>query len=469
MDTPSAPALYRPQFHFTARENWINDPNGLVFYKGEYHLFFQHNPSGLNWGNMTWGHAVSSNLVHWQQLPHALETDALGMMFSGSAVVDWRNTAGFQRGPDPALVAVYTASGSALLRDKAPDTQCLACSHDCGRTWTKFAGNPVVPQITAGNRDPKVFWHAPTQRWIMALYVGQPGAHETCHTIEFLNSPDLKTWTRTGGIEGFYECPDLFELPVEGAPGETRWVLFAADGRYRIGHFDGMRFVPGSAKLTGDWGANFYAGQTYSDVPAADGRRILIAWMRGGNYPGMPFNQQMTFPCELRLHAFPEGPRLCRMPVREIEEIQARTHRVDPMDVAPGEDPLAGIEGDLLDIAADIEIGTASEVGLVVRGHRIAYLAGDRVLCVGGRCAPLAPLDNGRVRLRVLLDRASVEVFANDGRVAFSNCFLPRPEIHGTSFFASGGTARVFALEVRMLDPGANSGGCAEPCRPAGA
>ncbi len=453
MDTPSDPALYRPQVHFTARENWINDPNGLVFYEGEYHLFFQHNPSGLNWGNMTWGHAVSSDLVHWRQLPHALETDAQGMMFSGSAVVDWHNTAGFQRGDDPALVAVYTASGSALLRDKAPDTQCLAYSHDHGRTWTKYPGNPVVPQITTGNRDPKVFWHAPTQRWIMALYVGQPGTHETCHTIAFLNSPDLKTWTQTSRIEGFYECPDLFELPVEGAPGETRWVLFAADGRYRVGRFNGERFLPESAKLTGDWGGNFYAGQTYSDIPAADGRRILIAWMRGGSYPGMPFNQQMTFPCELRLRAFPEGPRLCKLPVRELAQLRARTHLLEGRSVAPGEDPLAGIDGDLLDIEAEIEVGTASEFGFVLREHRVAYLIGDRVLCVGARCAPLAPADGGRIRLRVLLDRASVEVFANDGCVALSNCFLPRPEARRASFFVSGGTARILVLKVRTLDP----------------
>ena len=197
----------RPQFHFSARRGWLNDPNGLVFFGGEYHLFFQHNPYGAEWGNMHWGHAVGPDLVHWEELGEALDPDRFGAMFSGSAVVDRDNTSGLGREGVPPIVLIYTAAGQ--------DVQCLASSTDRGRTWAKFAGNPVVPRISGGNRDPKVCWHEPTNRWVMALYVEHPGP---THTIQFLSSPDLKGWKAEGRVEGLFECPDLFELPVEGGP-----------------------------------------------------------------------------------------------------------------------------------------------------------------------------------------------------------------------------------------------------------
>jgi hypothetical protein len=207
----------RPQFHFSSRRGWNNDPNGLVYYRGEYHLFYQHNPYGWEWGNMHWGHAVSRDLLHWNELGDALAPDALGPMFSGSAVVDWNNTSRFGKDGQPPLVLCYTAAGR-------PTVQCLAYSND-GRTFTKYSGNPIVPQITPGNRDPKVIWHAPTGCWVMVLYVGLPdpmrpaekGRPAQRHTIHFLTSPDLKVWTIRSQVEGFYECPDFFELPVEGA------------------------------------------------------------------------------------------------------------------------------------------------------------------------------------------------------------------------------------------------------------
>ena len=315
---PAGEALYhekyRPQFHFTARKNWLNDPNGLVYYQREYHLFFQHNPAGLSWGNMTWGHAVGPDLLHWQQLDNALSPDRLGTIFSGSAVVDWDNTAGFQTGAEKVLVCIFTSAGK-------PFTQSIAFSNDRGRTWTKYAHNPVLSHIAGDNRDPKVFWHEPTRRWIMALYLD--GEH-----YALFASPNLKEWTKLSDVPapGGSECPDLFELPIEGNPRDTRWVFWAGNGNYLLGRFDGKTFIKESGPHPTDWGANFYAAQTYSDIPEADGRRIQIAWMRGGEFPGMPFNQQMSFPCELTLRKFSEGIRLCRNPVREIEKIRAKKH-----------------------------------------------------------------------------------------------------------------------------------------------
>lgn len=413
---------HRPQFHFSARSGWLNDPNGLVFHRGEYHLFFQHNPFGNNWGNMTWGHAVSPDLVHWQQLPNALEPDARGTMFSGSALVDWQGRAGFGK---EALVAFYTAAGSGVS-PPAPYTQCLAGSSDGGRTWQKDPGNPILAERSPGNRDPKVFWYEPGGHWVMVLYEG-PNHDPAAQVISFFTSTDLRHWEFQSHVGGFYECPDLFEL-------DGRWVLLGADGCYLLGDFDGRRFLPRAGKFSSDWGANCYAAQTYSDIPAADGRRILLAWMAGGQYPDMPFNQQMTFPCALTRR----GDRLCKWPVRELATLAIATH--DDLDH----------EGELFDLEAEIEPGNATICGFEVRGLAVSYLAGDQALLVGRNVAPL-PLTNGRFRLRLLVDRTSVEVFANGGATTLSHCFLPVPERRRLRFFFHGGEARLKYLTMREL------------------
>ena len=205
----------RPQFHFSPKKGWTNDPNGLVCYKGEYHLFFEHNPFDVKWGNMTWGHAISPDMVHWTQIENALEPDKMGTMFSGSAVVDWDNTAGFQKGEEKTIVLIYTAAGGSNPESKGqPFTQCIAYSTDRGRTFTKYAGNPVVPNIVGSNRDPKVTWHAPTRQWILTMFLDGS-------TYRFLASPDLKKWTMLQDISvpKTSECPDFFEMPVEQRTG----------------------------------------------------------------------------------------------------------------------------------------------------------------------------------------------------------------------------------------------------------
>jgi fructan beta-fructosidase len=403
---PGAENLYREplrgQFHFSSRRGWNNDPNGLVLFNGEYHLFYQHNPYGWGWGNMHWGHAVSGDLVHWQELGDALAPDDLGPMFSGSAVVDWKNSSGLGTPARPPLVLIYTAAGN-------PTVQCIAASTD-GRAFTKFNGNPVVQQITGGNRDPKVFWHEPTKKWVMTLYVEL----NKVHTIHFLSSPNLKDWTEMSRTAGFFECPDFFELPTDGDASNRKWVLTAASSEYMVGAFDGKAFTPETPKLPGHRGRGFYAAQTFSDLPANDGRRIQIGWFQTET-KGMPFNQSMTMPLELKLIATTDGPRLTWTPVKELASLRAGSQAVGPLTLREGEaNPLAQIRGELLELRGEFEPGAASVVKLNVRGVAISFDAAKQELTVKGHRSP-APLRQGKQRLILYADRTALEVFASDG------------------------------------------------------
>jgi len=440
---------YRPQFHFSAKQGWLNDPNGLVYYDGEYHLFFQFDPLLIGRDSeKSWGHAVSTDLVHWQQLPNALEPDAFGPMWSGSAVVDWDNTSGFGSPGKPPLVALYTAAGGKSEESQGRKfTQCLAYSTDRGRIWTKYAQNPVLPHVARGNRDPKVVWYTPTRRWIMALYLDND-------QFGLFSSPDLKTWTQTQTLTmpGSGECPDFFSMPIAGTK-EHRWVFTTANGHYQVGAFNGTTFTPETPLLPGDVGASFYGGQTFSDVPARDGKRIQIAWMRGGEYPNMPFNQQMSFPCALSLHATPSGPRLYRWPVKEIATLYGTPIRQRDAMLAPGVSHTVALPGDLWDIEAEFAVSPGVTVfGLSLRGTDIRYeaAAGGTVSCLG-RKAPLAAR-LGHVTLRVLLDRTSLEVFGNGGQCSLTSCFLPPPAgDENLSVYAEGGAVTLVSLTAHPL------------------
>jgi sucrose-6-phosphate hydrolase SacC (GH32 family) len=442
---------YRPQFHFSPRKGWTNDPNGLVFYKGEYHLFFQHNPFDVKWGNMTWGHALSTDMVHWTQVENALEPDKLGTMYSGSAVVDWQNTAGFQKGEEKTIVLIYTAAGGTSPESQGqPHTQCIAYSTDRGRTFTKYAGNPVVPHIVGGNRDPKVVWHEPTSQWIMALFLEG-------NTFGFLASRDLKKWTMLHHITvpKVAECPDFFEMPVENEPGVSKWIWTGANGNYLIGSFDGRRFVPEVMTTALSSGQNYYAAQTFSDLPG--NRRVQMAWMNGGQYPGMPFNQQMSCPYEFKLRKQGYGSyRIHALPIQEIEALRGTLRSWKDLELKAGENPLAGVSGELWDIAAEIEIGAAKEVGFRVRGRAVSYQvkpnAGGNSLSSADLTAQMG-LRSGRIKLRVLVDRTTVEVFGNDGEVVIPTCFLPPDGNSALELFATGGVARVISLDLYPMQP----------------
>jgi sucrose-6-phosphate hydrolase SacC (GH32 family) len=424
----------RPQLQFSAKRGWNNDPNGLVFYRGEYHLFFQHNPYGWSWGNMHWGHATSKDLVHWTEHGEALYPDDMGPMFSGSAVVDAKNTSGLGRDGQPPMVMFYTAAGK-------PTRQCMAWSLD-GRTFTKYAQNPVLEQITPGNRDPKVLWHEPTHQWVMVLYVGLPapdggvddkGKPKVEHTIHFFTSPNLKDWTLRSHTSGLYECPDLFELPIDGDSTRRKWILTAASSEYFVGTFDGEKFTPETPKLTGVRGPGFYAAQTYSDVP--DGRRIQIGWGRAAS-PGISFNQLLTFPCELKLHQTTDGPRLTWTPVKEMAALRGPAHPFGPAELQPGAaNPLAGVNGELLEIRLALQPAAGSHLELNVRGLPIRYDASKQELEAGGVRASV-PLANGLLHLTVFTDRTMFTIFAGDGLV-----YVPLPHI-------AKATDRTVALSV---------------------
>jgi len=428
---------YRPQFHFTTRRGWINDENGLVYYKGRYHLFYQYNPFGVEWGNMHWGHAVSDDLVHWKELKIALYQHSFSdMCFSGTAIIDKDNTSGFKTGREDPMVIFYTSTGRG---------ECIAYSNDDCGSFTEYSGNPVVEHK---GRDPKVFWYEPQKKWVMAVYDVKDGERG----FAFYDSKDLRQWRRVSWMGGFFECPDFFELTIQGQNNVKKWVLHGADGRYLLGNFDGTQFVPDSEeKIPMDYGSNFYAVYTYSNIPQEDGRVIQLAWMRGGKYPGMPFNQQLTFPCEGSLRRTGEGLRLCRKPVREIELLRKKGHKWQDLTLKPGDNPLKGITGELFEIQAEIEPAEAEEVGFRIRDIDVVYnVEKQKIYCLG-EDGPVKPI-NGKIKLQILVDRTSLEVFGNDGLLSMSACMLPEDDNKSLAVFCTGGQVNLLKLSVWELN-----------------
>lgn len=430
---------YRPQFHFTSRRGWNNDPNGLVYFDGEYHLFYQHNPYGWGWGNMHWGHAVSPDLVHWREVGIAIYPHNYGdWVFSGSAAIDWENTSGFGDGTVPPMIAAYTSTGRG---------EAIAYSLDRGRTFTDYQGNPVVKH---SGRDPKIIRHRASGQWVMAVYDEQPveGKDEPARSIAFYTSPNLKDWTLQSRLEGFYECPELFEIAVDGDPDNTRWVAYGASGEYAVGQFDGREFTVTDGRHRFNFGNCFYASQTFNDIPEEDGRRIQIAWGTLST-PGMPFNQLMMFPVELTLHSTAEGLRLFANPVREIEAIRARSHCFVDRDLRE-QNPLEEVSGDLFDIELVIDPGDAREIGLLIRGVPVAYDCAKSELHCRGVAGKLERQD-GAITLRALVDRTTIELFGNGGALYMPIGVIPPDNQHGLAVYSIGGSARIHSLVVHEL------------------
>jgi len=393
----------RPLFHFSPRRGWNNDPNGLVYHNGRYHLFFQHNPYGLRWGNMHWGHAVSADLVHWQELPIALyprgDDD---FPYSGSGVVDQDNTSGWGKGGRPPMVIAFSST------DRG---ECIAYSQDDGATWKEFEGNPVIQHK---GRDPRLLWHRETKQWVMAVY-SETGVEEAAPVrrgIAFYTSDDLKTWQPRSWIEGFIDCPDLFALPIDDDPTRMKWVLTCAPGYYHIGEFNGSHFVPESPQLPAPAGPNtLSSAQTFSNY--SGNQVVQIAWGTVDTTDA-PFTQLMSFPTRLSLRTTSAGVRLCREPVAAIRSLRVRSYEIPggPLKSSP---LLTDLTGEAWDIEALIRVGTIAPIFFNIGGDQYVYQTSSQMLN-GPKGAMPVPLADGCLRLRILVDRTTVEILGDLGQ-----------------------------------------------------
>jgi fructan beta-fructosidase len=490
---------WRPQFHFTPEKNFMNDPNGLVFYQGEYHLFYQHNPFGNRWGHMSWGHAVSRDLIAWEHLPVALAEENGEMIFSGSAVVDWNNTSGLCKAAGSrdrsCLIAIYTGHTA------RKQVQNIAVSNDRGRTWTKYAGNPVIDIGYKDFRDPKVFWHGASRRWVMVVSLS------TEKKVRFYASRDLKNWTMlsdfgpAGVREGLWECPDLIELPVDGNARRKKWVLIVninpgapAGGsgvQYFIGDFTGQRFVndhPADKALFADYGKDFYAAVTWSDVPAVAARGgagpvwigpVWIGWMMNWEYanedPSEAWRGAMSLPRALSLKRLANGIRLIQRPIVASRADRRTAQQLSGEGVGAINEflPRMFVRGDTMDIEAEFEVGGASEFGLKLHNDAgdetiIGYDAARQQMFVdrtksgeigfkptfaGRHAAPLNTV-RGKIRLDIFVDRSSVEVFGNDGEAVITDRIFPRPggpRGQRIELYETGGKVNVLGFSIEKV------------------
>jgi fructan beta-fructosidase len=434
----------RPQFHYTTIQGHIGDTTGLVSYKGEYHLFNIHDEwARKNSVHKRWAHAISTDLVHWKQLPTLLDTVIDHSPGSGSGVVDWNNSSGLSKGQEKALLVFYTdyQRGS-----------CIVYSNDRGRTWIRYAHNPVIAGANDA-RDPNVFWYVPASEWRMVRYENKGFA--------FYQSQDLIHWTWLSRVEGYYECPDLFELPVVNATGERRWVLIDGNGTYTLGMFNGHQFIPETEKLKAEYAPVLYATQTWKH-PFEDTGVYQVAWMRYPAQPELTWNGQVSFPVRLSLRRFPEGIRLCREPINEIDNLRVSQQSWKDLKVNSEKRSIPELRADLLDLRAEIKSVGAEEFGITVRGQIISYSVAQQTLQLGSLSAPLK-LPEGTLRLRILVDRSSIEVFADEGEVTFSVMTLEDAD-HDVSLFSNGGEIRVVSLEANRLESIWRSSGAAQNC-----
>lgn len=450
---------HRPQFHFSPPAKWMNDPNGMVYYNGEYHLFYQHYPDSTVWGPMHWGHAVSKDLIHWEHLPIAIYPDSLGYIFSGSAVVDASNSAGFQSGNEKPLVAIFTYDKQGY------ETQAIAFSNDKGRTWTKYENNPVIKNPGEKDfRDPKVFWHKESEYWIMSLAVA--------NRIQFFRSKNLRDWELTGefGREhgnhgGVWECPDLFQLPVTGTT-ESKWVLLVSINpgspnggsgtQYFIGSFDGKTFTsehdPSTERFI-DYGRDNYAGVTWGNAP--DGRTIFLGWMSNWNYaqvvPTEKWRSAMTLPRDLSLHNTSAGIRLVSTPSKEVEQLRSvkKDITVDQTFIHQG---LAEVK-----VEIDLNETAAKDFGIQLFNNkneniRIGYdresnrfyvdrtNPGKKEFSTDFAGIQYAPRfsDSNILTLHIFVDVASVELFADGGVSCMTAIFFPNEDFTQLKLYNDG-------------------------------
>lgn len=484
---PPGNERYRPQLHFSPRKNWTNDPNGLIFFEDEYHLFFQYNPFGEKWGHMSWGHAVSRDLLHWQQLPVALPESNGVMIFTGSTVLDTQNTSGFCSGGKPCLVAIYTGHTPEAPGKKALQTQNLAYSNDRGRTWTKYKGNPVLDRHMSDFRDPKVFWSDASKRWVLAVALPDD------HKVLLYHSKDLKNWTQVsefgpaGATGGQWECPELFQTPVEGKSGESRWVMKVglnpgglqggSGEQYFVGDFDGKTFKnsnkPGVTLWT-DYGKDCYCALTFNNLPKSRTEPVVIGWMDNWQYAAdlptaPPFHGQMTVPREMTLRQTAAGLRLTQRPIAAIEKLRIHPNLISGNESAVNEvlDRPDRALPQTSDILLNVQMGNARTFTLGIDRLEIGYDKEKETFFVdrsnAGKTdfnskfparteAPLK-LTGGNLELRLIVDRNSVEVFANKGDVTMTNLYFPAAQRQYLSLKSTGGELGPVQISFWELKP----------------
>lgn len=433
----------RGQFHFSSRSGWMNDINAPLYHDGVYHLFYQHNPHGLQWDTMHWGHATSPDLVHWTQKPIALEPGVhAGDLFSGGGVVDTANTSGLRTG-STAPIVVFTGT----------DGVSVAYSNDAGQTFQPYAGGRKLFTMPANSRDPKVLWHAATRRWVMVVWSDAGG-----NAAHFYTSPNLLDWTFRSryAADWLFECPDLIALRPDGT-GAEKWVLTDAGGEYVVGDFDGTRFTaePGPPRRM-DHGDNrfegtFYAGLTFSNMPG--GRVVQMVWMpghRGGTWTG-----SASFPVQLGLRTFPDGLRVTRTPVAEIAALRTSTSTWGARTVTGATDTLDGVTAGSYELEAEFDVGASTARRFGLRLHARPDGTYDRAVTYDRTAGtldgvPLAPV-NGRVRVRLLVDRGQLEVFGNDGALSATHTVPFGPAAEGLRLFAEDGAARLVSVRLHRL------------------
>jgi fructan beta-fructosidase len=482
---------YRPQFHFSPAAHWMNDPNGLVYYKGEYHLFYQYYPDSNVWGPMHWGHAISTDMVNWKQMPVALFPDSLGYIFSGSAVADIKNTSGLGTTENPPLVAIFTyhnpvgeKNGSLTFQNEG-----LAYSTDKGRNWIKYQGNPVLKNPGIRDfRDPKVFWHDESGKWVMILAV-----HDRVHLY---SSPDLINWTflsefgqGIGAHGGVWECPDLFRIKVKGT-NEMKWVMLVSINpggpnggsatQYFIGNFDGTHFINESKNIQWvDWGRDNYAGVTWSNVPESDGRRLFIGWMNNWQYanvvPTYVWRSAMTVPRQLDLTRTDDGYLLVSIPVRELETL--RNEKTQLYEELHGSEAVREVFIDSINLSQcelifDFEqlSNSVDSFGIIMENSAhekliIGYSGTHKQLFVDRTAAgnsdfsesfsgiSKAPYEAGKqIQFHIFLDASSVELFADHGNRVLTNLIFPAMKFNQLKIFSSGGSVIVKKAEFHNLN-----------------
>lgn len=406
---------FRSGFHFSAQRGWLNDPNGLFYYNGQYHMFYQYNPVGCKWGNMHWGHAVSMDLVHWTEKEVALYPDESGTMFSGSAIVDTKNVTGLKKNQNDVILLFYTAAGGtdSELSKLRPFTQCMAYSTDGGDTFEKYSRNPVLPLIEEGNRDPKVIYDPAADIYVMSLYLAET-------RFILLTSKNLLEWEQLQQFDmrEDAECPDFYPLYADDDRNNVNWVFSAASGKYLLGTFDGKRFRYEAAVKNLHYGKESYAAQSWSGIDSGDGRRIRIAWNRF-DIPSMPYNMSMNFPCEMKLRTFSGEIFLCAYPVEEIKNLYGDAFCLQNISLSQGQKYTWTLMKKLYDVTLKIACPEKGNFVISVFGLEIHGNADEKVLSCLDNTAPLESFDQS-IDLRLLIDVNNVEIFINTGKAFMS-------------------------------------------------